>query len=197
MARLPIVSPAIRYNRYSRNARQQRSDSPSDRQSGRKKFHKIFRLGRLYCLMELVTLSISLQLHLPRRFYEAMLQHAQAERPNECCGLLAGMRDGDVMKVAAWYPLVNEAASPTEYQSEPHSMFRAIKDMRKAGHDILAIYHSHPTSAPTPSRTDLARNYSPDVINFIISLAGQQPLLHGWWLTEDAFDEATWSIVDM
>ena len=65
-------------------------------------------------------------------------------------------------------------------------MFQATKEMRKQGQEILAIYHSHPTSAPTPSRTDLERCYSPDVVHFIVGMAGPKPLVRGWWLTETA-----------
>src|SRR5262249_26148178 len=125
-----------------------------------------------------------------------MLQHAQTELPNECCGLLAGVRDGDVLRVAAWHPLVNEAASPVEYVSEPRSMFLATKEMRKAGHDIVAIYHSHPTSAPSPSWTDLERRYSPDVVHFIIGLMKAEPIVRGWWLSETTYEEAAWQIVE-
>jgi len=125
-----------------------------------------------------------------------MVQHAQSELPNECCGLLAGRRDGDALRVLARHPLVNEAASRVEYLSEPRSMFDAVKAMRIEEHEILAIYHSHPTTEPMPSKTDLARNYSPDVLNFIISLAGPEPIMRGWWLTEDAFAEAAWEIVE-
>ena len=125
-----------------------------------------------------------------------MVHHAQTELPNECCGLLGGVRDGDTLRVEAWYPLVNEAASPTEYLSEPRSMFEAEKARRKLDHEFLAIYHSHPTSAPIPSKTDLARNYSPDVLNFIIGLGGLEPLVRGWWLNETKFEEAVWEIVE-
>ena len=47
------------------------------------------------------------RLLLPRRIYQAMVQHAQAELPNECCGLLAGEHDGAELRALAWYPLVN------------------------------------------------------------------------------------------
>jgi proteasome lid subunit RPN8/RPN11 len=125
-----------------------------------------------------------------------MIQQAQAELPNECCGILAGVREGDVLRVLKMHPLINEAASPIEYQSEPRSMFMAVKDMRQLGHDVLAVYHSHPASAPIPSKTDLERAYSPVVIHFIIGLSGPEPTLRGWWLSETAFEEAAWQLVD-
>ena len=141
-------------------------------------------------------MSRSERLILPRQLYIDMLAHAQAERPNECCGLLAGVIDAGVMHVVKRHVLVNEAASPIEYRSEPRSMFAAVKAMRIDGHEMLAIYHSHPTSTPIPSPTDLERSLSPDLVNFIISLEGPAPVLRGWWLTETAFEEAAWEIVE-
>lgn len=96
----------------------------------------------------------------------------------------------------ACYPLVNEAASPTEYRSEPRSMFLAIKAIREQGQEILAVYHSHPTSDPIPSKTDRERNYSPDVANFIIGLKSTPAEVRVWWLTLESFEEAAWDVVE-
>jgi proteasome lid subunit RPN8/RPN11 len=126
-----------------------------------------------------------------------MIQHAQAESPNECCGLLGGViTDEGVRLVRKRYPLINEAASPIEYRAAPRGLLQADKDMRTHDWIIVAIYHSHPTSPPIPSRTDLQRNYSPDVINFIISLHKPSPEMLGWWLTDLNFEEAAWEIVE-
>ena len=130
-----------------------------------------------------------------------MLSHAKAELPNECCGLLAGrtpeeraMPGDPVARVQACYPLVNAAASPVEYLSEPRSIFEAVREMRRLGLEIVAAYHSHPTSEPVPSRKDRERNYSADVMNLIISLKGDEPVVRGWWLTEQGFREAKWEV---
>lgn len=125
-----------------------------------------------------------------------MLEQAQAELPNECCGLLAGRIEEAVGRVEMRYPLVNATASPREYNAEPRSMLAAFKDMRARGIVELAIYHSHPTSAPIPSKTDRERNYSTEVMNLIIGLDGVEPLVRGWWLTETDFVEASWEIID-
>jgi proteasome lid subunit RPN8/RPN11 len=136
-------------------------------------------------------LSTPVPLRLPRPIYEAMLAQAKSELPNECVGLLAGCPGSPVV---SHYPLRNALASPMEYESEARSMFDAVRDMRQKGIEIVAIYHSHPTSAPIPSRTDLQRNYSPDVVNLIISLQGPEPVMRGWWLTKTGYREAAWEI---
>ena len=139
-------------------------------------------------------LSTSAHLLLPRPLYLAMLNHAQTELPNECCGLFAGVREADAWRVKAIHPLVNEAASPREYHSAP---FQAEKACRAAGHEFLAIYHSHPTSPPIPSKTDLERNfYGTSVMHLIIGLSEETPLVRGWWLLEASFEEADWRIVE-
>src|SRR5688572_13540375 len=122
-------------------------------------------------------MSRSDHLLLPRQLYMDMLAQAQSEFPNECCGLLAGITENDAgrLRVLKRYALVNEAASRIEYRSEAKSMFAAVKDMRAFDHEMLAIYHSHPTSAPVPSRTDLERNDDRDIVHFIISLQGVVP----------------------
>jgi [CysO sulfur-carrier protein]-S-L-cysteine hydrolase len=128
-----------------------------------------------------------------------MFTQAAAERPLECCGLLAGPpADGATeLRVERCYPLVNAAASPAEYESESHSIIAAYKDMRRQGWEILAVYHSHPTALPVPSRKDLERNYyGESVVHFIISLQSAQPELRGWWLTATDYQEAAWEVVE-
>src|SRR2546428_226937 len=84
----------------------------------------------------------------------SMSAQARAEYPNECCGLLAGIVTEQEARVVQRYPLRNAAASPVEYESDPLDMFAAHRDMRQRGIDIVAIYHSHPTSEAVPSKTD-------------------------------------------
>jgi proteasome lid subunit RPN8/RPN11 len=134
------------------------------------------------------------RLVIPRPVYDAMLAHAAAELPAECCGILAGRVEDGVGLVSGHYPLVNELASPTEYVSDAESMFAAWRAWRAAGTDVLAVYHSHPGSAPVPSRRDLERNYSEAVVNLIIGLAGDEPEVRGWWLTATDYHEAEFVI---
>jgi proteasome lid subunit RPN8/RPN11 len=131
-------------------------------------------------------------LRVPAGLYREVLEHAAAELPAECCGLLAGTisQDGSVGLVTHRFALVNELASPTEFLSEPRSMFAAMKAMRAANVEVLAVYHSHPTGAPIPSRRDQERNYSEGVVNLIVGLATGVPEVRAWWLSADSYLEA-------
>jgi proteasome lid subunit RPN8/RPN11 len=141
-------------------------------------------------------LSTAFRLVLPRQVYNALLEQARAELPNECCGLLAGRKKGALGLVEHCYPLGNALASPVEYESAPRDMFEADRDMRRRGLEVLAVYHSHPTSEPVPSRKDRERSYSPTVVNLIISLRTSGPPVRAWWLSADGHTEAEWGVAD-
>lgn len=142
-------------------------------------------------------MSTPVRLLVPRPIYEEMVAQAQAEKPYECCGLLAGRVDADgAARVERRYPLVNAAHSPVEFLSDAESMFKAERDRRQHGLEFLAVYHSHPTSDPVPSKKDRQQNYSPDVMNLIISLNGSTPAVRAWWLEADTQREAKWEVVE-
>lgn len=139
---------------------------------------------------------MAFRLIVPAEVYRKMLAQAEAERPNECCGLLSGVLEEGIGRVVTIHPLVNALASPVEYRSDDRSMFLAVRDLTSKGLDVLAVYHSHPTSPPLPSKKDLASNYSEDVVNLIVSLLTQPPVVRGWWLTATDYHEADWQVLD-
>jgi proteasome lid subunit RPN8/RPN11 len=57
--------------------------------------------------------------------------------------------------------------------------------MRERGEQLLGIYHSHPRSAdPAPSDTDVRLAYYPSAAYFIIGLAGPQPVIRAFRISE-------------
>jgi len=79
-----------------------------------------------------------------------LLAHARAEAPNEACGLVV-FRDG----VAERYiPGENALASPYRFEltTDPNNWF-----LEDEGYE-LAVFHSHPETAPRPSRTDIQKS---------------------------------------
>jgi proteasome lid subunit RPN8/RPN11 len=84
---------------------------------------------------------------IPPEVRRALEEHARAEAPNEACGLLL-LRGG----VAERYvPGRNAAASPYRFELEvdPETWF-----LEDEGYE-LAVFHSHLSSPPRPSRTDV------------------------------------------
>jgi [CysO sulfur-carrier protein]-S-L-cysteine hydrolase len=146
-------------------------------------------------------LSTPFRLRLPRRLYEDMVRHAVQEFPNECCGLLAGRivtdaQGASVATVEARFPLVNELASPVEYTSDGRSMLKAELARRERGLEFLAVYHSHPSSEPIPSKNDLERNYyGTTMMHLIVSLKAQEPSVQAWWLIKERYEQAQWELV--
>ena len=84
---------------------------------------------------------------MPAATRRALEEHARSEAPNEACGLVV-LKDG----VAERYvPGRNAAASPYRFELDvdPETWF-----LEDEGYE-LAVFHSHLSSPPRPSRTDV------------------------------------------
>jgi proteasome lid subunit RPN8/RPN11 len=90
-------------------------------------------------------------IRIPREVLDAIMAHARAESPNECCGLLLGRASA----IVAAHRARNELTSPARYRIRPEDHFAAIRAARRQGLEVVGAYHSHPASPPVPSRTDL------------------------------------------
>jgi len=133
---------------------------------------------------------ISLRLRIPRSIVGAMGAHARTAHPNECCGILAGSPG----TATHHFPLVNVLASPILYEADPCELSKLHRAMRNLGIAEVALYHSHPTSDPIPSATDLLRNgYGTTIPHLILGPGGE---LRAWWLYEASWTEAEWEAVD-
>ena len=84
-----------------------------------------------------------------------VVEHALADAPNECCGLI-GVRDGEAVSV---HPAENQAASPFRFEIGGRDLLVAM-NLEDEGLAPGAIYHSHTRSEPYPSQTDI--NFAKD-----------------------------------
>ena len=84
---------------------------------------------------------------IPAEMRRALAEHARDEAPNEACGLVV-LRDGVAQR---YVPGRNAAASPYRFELEvdPETWF-----LEDEGFE-LAVFHSHVSSPPRPSRTDV------------------------------------------
>jgi proteasome lid subunit RPN8/RPN11 len=112
---------------------------------------------------------------IPPEVRSALVEHAEAERPNEACGLII-LKDGTAERYVAGE---NAAASPYRFElkTEPEVWF-----LEDEGYE-LAVFHSHLSSPPQPSRTDVEN----------IGLWEGRPYVI---LNLQTGDLAAWSIVD-
>src|SRR3990167_8759561 len=97
---------------------------------------------------------------------EAIVAHARAESPAECCGMLTGRGASIDEAVRAR----NIAARPTRFLIDPKDHIDARRAARGRGLEVLGFYHSHPQSPAWPSPTDVAEAAYPDAVYLIVSL---------------------------
>jgi proteasome lid subunit RPN8/RPN11 len=112
---------------------------------------------------------------------QRIVDHAQRDAPDECCGFiwLEGDRVVEVVEVE------NIAHSPFRFEVGPTDLF-ALADAGEDGRRAV-IYHSHTRSAPRPSQTDVnfAANW-PGVEWLIIGVAGGgEPEIRNWRIEPD------------
>jgi proteasome lid subunit RPN8/RPN11 len=114
---------------------------------------------------------------------EAIIAHARASRPRECCGLLLG-GNGRILEAVATR---NLAESDTRFLVDPQGHIDARRAARARGLEVVGFYHSHPHSAAVPSPTDLAEAAYPRHLYLIVGLGGATPDVRLFWLDEGRF----------
>jgi proteasome lid subunit RPN8/RPN11 len=127
---------------------------------------------------------------------DQLLAHASETNPAECCGLIGG----DSEHARCVYPLRNVALNAhVAYEAAPEDLFTAQRQMRDRGEQLIGIYHSHPRSdEPVPSETDVRLAYYPQAVYFIVGLAGPQPVMRAFRISEhdESWEGVEYAIAD-
>ena len=113
-------------------------------------------------------MSKSMDLNLAPGILEEVIEDAKKWRPQEACGLIAGVRPSSGRRLI---PMENVKASETEYEMDPSRLIGVLRGLRNSGEELVAIYHSHPFGPARPSRSDIERAYYPEAVQLIVSLA--------------------------
>lgn len=121
-----------------------------------------------------------------RALYDEMVEHARAEAPNECCGMIAS-NNGEAVTV---FRAENTAASPLRYEIDGAEQYRIQMEIDDAGLDLGAIYHSHTRSRPYPSQTDINLAFYPEALYVIVGLAGDEPEVRAFHIRDGQVAEA-------
>jgi proteasome lid subunit RPN8/RPN11 len=98
--------------------------------------------------------------------FETIIEHARESLPNECCGLLIGAGT----QIERAHRSHNLESSATRFLIDPRDHVDAIRAARASGLVVLGVYHSHPSSAATPSPSDLAEASYSEYLYLIVSL---------------------------
>jgi proteasome lid subunit RPN8/RPN11 len=126
-------------------------------------------------------------MRIAREQYDEIIDHARAEAPNECCGMVAS-REEHVVKV---YPATNAEASPFRFVIDAREQLEIHNAIEADALDLGAIYHSHTRTEPKPSQTDI--NFSkawPGVLWIIVGLADGQAQVRTWRIDDGKVSEA-------
>lgn len=124
-------------------------------------------------------------LRIAPKLLQEIVTHLRDWLPNEGCGLLAGIPDGDSDRIVHFFPGTNIDYSPVRFTMDPAEVLAAMKRMRDENWQLVAIVHSHPRTRPAPSRTDRNEWYYPDAKLLIVSFAEDAPDIGCWELAGD------------
>jgi [CysO sulfur-carrier protein]-S-L-cysteine hydrolase len=123
-------------------------------------------------------------MRMTRPQWDAIVEHARDDAPNECCGLLWG-REGTVEEVER---AENKRHSPYGFELTGTTLLKA-NDLDDDGWEV-GVYHSHPRSAPEPSQTDINLAQYPHWTWLIVSLEHEdEPLIRAWRIAEGTVAE--------
>lgn len=123
---------------------------------------------------------------------DEIMAHAREGYPNEVCGLMAGKND----TVTRIFRMTNIDESSVSYMMEPQEQFRAFKEIRNEGLELMAIYHSHPTSGAYPSQTDVRLAFYPEAVYIIASLQRVgNPEIKGFRIVDGRISEEALEVI--
>jgi proteasome lid subunit RPN8/RPN11 len=119
---------------------------------------------------------------IPQDLLDEIVDHARADAPNECCGLI-GSKDGVATSV---HRTRNLKASPLAFEMHGPDVMRIIEEIEDAGGELGGMYHSHTRTEPAPSQTDLnfARNW-PGLEWVIVGLGGDEAEVRSYLIDDD------------
>lgn len=127
---------------------------------------------------------------LSQKLYAQLVAHAEAEAPNECCGLI-GTREA---APASYYPIRNEFESPKRFHFHTGDLQAVYEEGEGRGEALSIVYHSHPRTEAYPSQTDInianeMKDWFPERLWVITSLAATEPVVRAFRIGERAVEE--------
>lgn len=124
-------------------------------------------------------------LQIKKSDYQKLLNHAEANLPEEACGLIGGVTEGEAVIVKEVYLLTNIDHSNEHFSMDPKEQLAAVKDMRAKGYQLLGNWHSHPESPSRPSEEDKRLAHDSKALYLILSLMDREnPVLNAFHVVD-------------
>jgi proteasome lid subunit RPN8/RPN11 len=103
----------------------------------------------------LLTLHLNM-LRISQSLLEEIYSHGIETYPDECCGLLLGIPEGETRTVRKIFRAenLNKERSRDRYELNQKDFLKADREAGNAGLEIIGIYHSHPDHPSRASETD-------------------------------------------
>ena len=125
-------------------------------------------------------------------------QHGERTYPEECCGILLGLKKDGVQKVEIVVELDNsqDGNRRRRFFVTPKQYLQAERMAVERGLELLGFYHSHPDHPAIPSAFD-TEHALPCFIYVIVSVVeGKAKSMTAWLLSEtrEHFNERTLSV---
>lgn len=124
-------------------------------------------------------------MRIPGKIVNRIFEQGENEKPFEACGYLAG-KEGSVTK---YFPMTNRDRSREHFSLEPQEQFSVIRQVRNAGLELLAVYHTHPETPARPSEEDLRLAFDPEIVYLIASLVPERREIKGFKINRGQITE--------
>lgn len=116
-------------------------------------------------------------MRIARALLDELVEHALAEAPLECCGLIVG----DEYGASHVIPIANAAESATRFELDGAEHWQALRNLDGEDVWVLAVYHSHTLAPAEPSRSDVDLCADRSLLQLIVGVQSPDwPEVRAW-----------------
>lgn len=127
---------------------------------------------------------------IPQSLYDQMIEHGRVTLPYEACGMFSGNNQ----KIKSFWPLENESKSDRRFFVSKKVVEETIQKVKELDQQIVAIYHTHPSTAPIPSIYDIKHHVDHDVKMVIISYKTKSAITKWYRIIDSTYEECLFLI---
>ncbi|WP_087972256.1 M67 family metallopeptidase [Oceanobacillus rekensis] len=130
------------------------------------------------------------EITIPQTIHDKMVEHGRSCLPYEACGLLSGINHN----VQSIWQLENEWKSDRRFFVRKKIVEETVQKIKQLNEQVLAVYHSHPTTAPVPSNYDITNHPDDHVFMVIISYKTRPPITKWYHIQESVYESCSFFV---